>query len=80
MGSKPTLTIYHLTSARSTRIMWLLEELNQPYNIVVCKRDPDLTIAAEFRAQTEAIGRVPTFHDESDGKKVVLQESGAIIE
>jgi glutathione S-transferase len=34
------ITVHHLEHSRSQRILWLLEELGLPYEIVQYKRDP----------------------------------------
>ena len=34
------LTVHHLNNSRSQRILWLLEELALPYEIVFHERDP----------------------------------------
>ena len=34
------LTVHHLETSRSQRILWLLEELAVPYNIRLYRRDP----------------------------------------
>ena len=34
------LKVHHLNESRSQRILWLLEELSLPYEIVQHKRDP----------------------------------------
>ncbi|KAI9929737.1 hypothetical protein ASPWEDRAFT_41046 [Aspergillus wentii DTO 134E9] len=35
-----SLTLHHLQRSQSERILWLLEELNIPYNLTIHKRDP----------------------------------------
>ena len=45
------LTLHHLELSRSQRILWLLEELELPYKIVVYKRDKKTRLApAELKA------------------------------
>ena len=34
------ITVHHLNASRSQRILWLLEELELPYEIVRYQRDP----------------------------------------
>jgi len=34
------ITVHHLNKSRSTRVIWLLEELEIPYEIVHHQRDP----------------------------------------
>ena len=33
------ITVHHLNNSRSQRILWLLEELNQEYEIIGYERD-----------------------------------------
>ena len=58
----PDITIYHLEGRRSERIVWLMEELGLPYDVVSYQRDaktrlapPELK-AARHNAQTTAEG------------------------
>ena len=71
-----TITVHHLERSRSTRILWLLEELERPYTIKVYKRDPKTMRAPPELAEIHPLGRAPvvTIGDQ------VLAESGAIIE
>ena len=36
------LTVHHLNNSRSQRVLWLLEELGVPYEIVRYQRQPDM--------------------------------------
>ena len=70
------LTLHHLELSRSQRILWLLEELELPYKIVVYKRDKKTRLApAELKA-IHPLGKSPVI---TDGK-VTVAESGAILE
>ncbi|KAF5380058.1 hypothetical protein D9615_006136 [Tricholomella constricta] len=69
------ITVHHLNNSRSQRILWLLEELEVPYQVKQYKR------AADFRAPKELLevsplGKSPAITDDS----ITLAESGAIIE
>ena len=33
------ITVHHLNRSRSQRILWLLEELDQPYDVIRYQRD-----------------------------------------
>jgi glutathione S-transferase len=70
------LTVHHLGSSQSERIVWLCEELELPYQLVRYERDP-VTHAAppEYKA-LHAFGTAPVI---TDGD-LVLAESGAIVE
>ena len=39
------IRVHHLENSRSHRVLWLLEELGQPYEVVAYQRDPK-TLAA----------------------------------
>ena len=70
------LTLHHLELSRSQRILWLLEELELPYKIVVYKRDKKTRLApAELKA-IHPLGKSPVI---TDGK-ITVAESGAILE
>ncbi len=70
------LTVHHLNNSRSQRVLWLLEELDVPYEIVRYARDPKTMLApAELRA-IHPLGKSPVVTD--DGR--TFAESGAIIE
>jgi glutathione S-transferase len=70
------ITVHHLNDSRSQRILWLLEELGQPYEIKAYQRDPMTRLApAELKA-VHPLGKSPVISD--DGQ--VIAESGAIIE
>ena len=43
------LTVHHLNNSRSQRLLWLLEELGLPYEIVRYQRQPDMRAPAELR-------------------------------
>ena len=70
------LTLHHLETSRSQRILWLLEELGVPYELKLYRRNPATRLApAELKA-VHPLGKSPVI---TDGDEVVA-ESGAIIE
>jgi len=69
------LTVHHLNNSRSQRVLWLLEELGVPYEIVRYERQPDLRAPPELRA-IHPLGKSPVI---TDGGSVIA-ESGAIVE
>jgi glutathione S-transferase len=71
----PEITIYHLENRRSERIVWLMEELGLPYNLVFTRGDLAASMAA-IRAVNPGMPVAPTV---TIGDQV-LTESGAIIE
>lgn len=70
------ITVHHLENSRSQRLVWLLEELGEVYDIKRYARDPaTLRAPAELRA-VHPLGKAPVL--EHDGR--VVAESGAIVE
>jgi glutathione S-transferase len=69
------LTVHHLETSRSQRVLWLLEELGVPYEIVRYQRQPDMRAPKELRA-IHPLGKSPVI---TDGD-VVVAESAAILE
>src|ERR1700745_1267470 len=89
-GTTPMLTVHHLNNSRSQRVLWLLEELGVPYEIVRYQRQPDMRAPKELRAiqrqpdmrapkelrAIHPLGKSPVITDNGN----VIAESGAIIE
>src|SRR5260221_9008014 len=69
------LTVHHLNNSRSQRVLWLLEELGVPYEIVRYQRRPDMRAPAELRA-IHPLGKSPVVTDSGN----TIAESGAIVE
>jgi glutathione S-transferase len=77
------LKVHHNENSRSQRVLWLLEELDVPYELVCYKRDPETIRAPPELAKIHPLGKSPVVtigEDGEDGEDVVLVESGAIIE
>ena len=70
------LTVHHLETSRSHRILWLLEELGVPYKLKVYKRDPKTRLAPPALKKVHPLGKSPVITDEGE----TIAESGAIIE
>lgn len=70
------ITIHHLNNGRSHRIVWLLEELELPYEIVLYQRNPATLRAPAELQNVHPLGKSPVL---TDGD-IVVAESGAIIE
>ncbi len=70
------ITVHHLDNSRSQRILWLLEELGVPYEIVHHKRDAQTRLAPPALKAIHPLGKSPVIVD--DGRTIA--ESGAIIE
>ena len=71
----PDITIYHLEGRRSERIVWLMEELELPYNLVYERGDLAGSMA-KIRQVNPDVPMAPTVIIGDQ----VLVESGAIIE
>ena len=70
------LTVHHLETSRSQRILWLLEELAVPYDIRLYRRDPVSRLAPAALKKIHPLGKSPLVTDDD----TVVAESGAIIE
>jgi glutathione S-transferase len=70
------ITLHHLENSRSQRILWLLEELELPYEIRLYRRDPVTSLAPPELIAVHPLGKSPVI---TDGERT-LAESGAIIE
>ena len=70
------ITVHHLNNSRSQRVLWLLEELALPYEIVKYERDPKTLLAPASLRAIHPLGKSPVI---TDGD-ATLAESGAILE
>ena len=70
------ITVHHLNNSRSQRVLWLLEELGLPYEIVKYQRDAATMLAPPSLLAVHPLGKSPVITD--DG--VTVAETGAIIE
>ena len=70
------LTLHHLNNSRSQKILWLLEELELPYELVCYQRDPQTLMGPPALKALHPLGKSPVL--EEGGK--LLSESGAITE
>jgi glutathione S-transferase len=71
----PDITIYHLEGRRSERIVWLMEELELPYELVYTRGDLGASMAA-IRDLGHEMPMAPTV---VYGDQIIV-ESGAIME
>ena len=70
------ITVHHLEHSRSQRVLWLLEELELPYEIRHYQRDPKTSLAPPELKKVHPLGKSPVI---TDGGRTIA-ESGAIIE
>jgi glutathione S-transferase len=68
------ITLHHLNFSRSSRVIWLLEELGLDYELVKYERDGNFRAPASL-ADVHPLGKAPVLVD--DG--LVLAESGTIL-
>ncbi|CAI3101756.1 hypothetical protein MWMV7_MWMV7_00138 [Acinetobacter calcoaceticus] len=71
-----SIILHHLNASRSFRILWLLEEIKQPYELKSYFRDKTTNLAPQELKNIHPLGKSPVI--ELDGK--VISESGAIVE
>jgi glutathione S-transferase len=76
------ITVHHLNNSRSQRILWMLEELQLPYDIRFYKRNPETMQAPPELKKVHPLGKSPTVTDTEgpQGKPIVIVETGAICE
>ena len=70
------LKVHHLNNSRSQRILWLLEELGTPYEIVKYQRMSPMPLAPPELKEVHPLGKSPVI---TDGDRTIA-ESGAIVE
>mgnify|MGYP000668903308 FL=1 len=70
------ITVHHLNNSRSQRIIWLLEELKLPYEIVQHQRDPVSQLAPQSLKDVHPLAKAPVLIDGD----ITLVESGAMME
>jgi glutathione S-transferase len=69
------MKVHYAPNTRAVRVVWLLEELGLPYELVRYKLG-DSSMRTEDYRRLNPMGRVPTLED----GETVLFESGAIVE
>jgi len=70
------IEVHHLNNSLSQRVVWLLEELGLPYELVKYQRDATTNLAPESLKKIHQLGKSPVVRD----GELVLIESGAILE
>ncbi len=70
------IRVHHLNNSRSQRVLWLLEELGTPYEVVRYERNKKTMLAPGELKRVHPLGKSPVIED--DGK--TLAETGLIIE
>ncbi|ETN42579.1 uncharacterized protein HMPREF1541_01736 [Cyphellophora europaea CBS 101466] len=77
----PKITLHWLEVSRSHRILWLLEELQIPYELKTYKRGKDKLAPPELK-KVHPLGKSPviTIETSNSNEPLVLAESAAIVE
>lgn len=70
------IVVHHLNDSRSQRILWLLEELGLPYEVVRYQRDAQTRLAPPELKAVSPLGKSPVITDGG----VRVMESGAIVD
>ena len=70
------ITVHHLNESRSQRILWLLEELELPYEVRFYFRDEHTKMAPAELRRVHPLGKSPVI---TDGGRAIA-ESGAIVD
>jgi glutathione S-transferase len=70
------ITLHHLETSRSQRVLWLLEEAGLPYEMVRYQRDPKTRLAPAALKAVHPLGTSPVITDGG----ITVAESGAILE
>ena len=70
------IRVHHLNNSRSQRVLWLLEELALPYEVVRYQRDARTMLAPDSLKRIHPLGKSPVVED-GDLK---LAETGLIVD
>ncbi len=70
------LRLHHLPNSRSQRVVWLLEELQIPYEIIIHGRSGPQQLADPSLAAVHPLGKAPVIQDGD----ITLAETGAILD
>jgi glutathione S-transferase len=70
------ITVHHLNNSRSQRVLWLLEELDVPYEVKRYERDAKTMLAPPELRAVHPLGKSPVI---TDGSRTIA-ETGAIVE
>jgi glutathione S-transferase len=70
------IKVHHLENSRSQRILWLLEELGLPYQVIRYERDRQTMLAPPELKAVHPLGKSPVIEDQGRA----IAETGAIVE
>jgi glutathione S-transferase len=71
-----TIIVHHLENSRSQRLLWMLEELELPYEVKRYERNKKTMLAPPELRRVHPLGKSPVIEDGG----TVIAETGAIIE
>jgi glutathione S-transferase len=74
-----TIIVHHLENSRSQRVLWMLEELELPYEVKRYERNKKTMLAPPELRRIHPLGKSPVIQDQDDGGRVIA-ETGAIVE
>jgi len=69
------IRVHHLNNSRSQRVLWLLEEIGLPYEVVRYQRDAKTMLAPESLKRIHPLGKSPVIEDRTH----ILAETGLIV-
>ncbi|SPJ22735.1 glutathione S-transferase family protein [Palleronia abyssalis] len=72
-----TITVHHLENSRSQRVLWMLEELGETYEVRRYERNPKTMLAPPELKQVHPLGKSPVIEDSETG--LVVAETAAIL-
>ena len=70
------IRVHHLNNSRSQRVLWLLEEIGTPYEVVRYQRDKRTMLAPRELRRAHPLGKSPVIED---GDRTFV-ETGLIVE
>ncbi|MGO9050134.1 MAG: glutathione S-transferase family protein [Xanthobacteraceae bacterium] len=70
------IRVHHLNNSRSQRVLWLLEEMGTPYEVVCYERDKKTMLAPRELRRVHPLGKSPIIEDGGQ----TFAETGLIIE
>ncbi len=70
------IIVHHLENSRSQRILWMLEELDLPYEVKRYERNTKTMLAPHELKRVHPLGKSPVIQDGD----TVVAETGAIVE
>jgi glutathione S-transferase len=70
------IRVHHLNNSRSQRVLWPLEEIDTPYEVVPYERDKKTMLAPKELRRVHPLGKSPIIED--NGR--IFAETGLIVE